>query len=421
MRILVLSDLHFELWRDAPKKTQKALDDLQPNLELSRPDVVVLAGDIDVGDRAVAWADRAFCDLPVIYVHGDHEAYGQKIDTLKPRLASACSATGHIYFLDKGELVLDGVRFLGAPLWTDFQLLGQDTSQEAMQSAAGGMRYYRMIRLAKAGCRCIRPLDVVQWHWSDRIWLQERIAQPFAGPTVVVTHMAPSSRSIPERYKGQLSSAAFASDLDDLASLADVWIHGHVHDSMDYSLGRARVVCNPLGYPLSGTGGRWRPENQAYDPNLIVEIGNSARSQQILVDAAGLRDALAAQWLTASQVDDQLSAQPPDGQRASDLRIKGLLLGVYVSQPAPSYRYPPWQFRPDGQPVGYLSEILAVLQGSGTFAREPGGLRRSTGWGEVEWFLSPHSLLGGEAPNQALAIAPWRVLQVAQIEFESRS
>lgn len=114
MRIQILSDLHLELWRDAPKQAKELLGAVQPDIDISRPDVVVLAGDIDVGDRAVAWADQTFPNLPVIYVHGNHEAYGQKLDTLKARLAEACCATGHV--LDRGELVIGNVRFLGATL-----------------------------------------------------------------------------------------------------------------------------------------------------------------------------------------------------------------------------------------------------------------------------------------------------------------
>jgi len=69
---------------------------------------------------------------------------------------------------------------------------------------------------------------------------------------------------------------------------------------------------------------------------------------------------------------------------ASELRRQGKLLGVYVTHPTGSYRYPIWQFRPDGQPVERLVEILAVLRDFGPFQREPDGLRRSTGWGEAE-------------------------------------
>lgn len=418
MRILILSDLHHEVWREAPKQAQELLGAMQPNLDASHPDLVILAGDIDVADRAVAWAHRGFPNLPVVYVHGNHEAYGQKIDSLKGKLAEACRATGHIHFLDRGEVVVGNVRILGATLWTDFQLLGPDSLQEAMQSAALGMNDYRKIRLAKSGYRRIRPLDVAQWHLEDRIWLENKLAAPFSGKTVVVTHMAPSERSIPERYQGQLYSAAFASDLDALVQKADLWVHGHVHDSMDYLLGKARIVCNPLGYPLRGPDGHWVHENTRYDPNLIVEIDDPVPAQQLLAIAAAQREALAAAWLSAAQVGASLGAQSGDGaHQASQLRREGGVLGVYVAYPEPCYRYPTWQFQADGQPVDGLDELLKVLREFGPFQREPDGLRRTTGWGEAEWFLSPHVLLDGATPATMLSIDPPRVLRAARIEF----
>lgn len=103
-------------------------------------------------------------------------------------------------------------------------------------------------------------------------------------------------------------SAAFASDLDAMVSKADLWVHGHIHDSMDYRLGKARVVCNPLGYPLSDSDGAWFRENPMYDPNLVIEVGEHESGQQVLLDAAGRRDELARQWLSASDVSHQLEA-----------------------------------------------------------------------------------------------------------------
>lgn len=271
MRLLVLSDLHHEVWREA-RGSREPANRLLSELPSCLPDVVILAGDIDVGDRAVAWADRAFPGLPVVYIHGNHEGYGHSLDKVKEDILQACDATGHVHFLDKRQLVLGGVRFLGATLWTDFKLLGADLSPVAMAEAGEGMNDYRKIRLARDGYRKIRPADTLRWHLEDRNWLQAKLAEPFDGRTVVVTHMAPSGRSIPERYRGQPLSAAFASDLESLVAKVDIWVHGHIHDSMDYRIGDARVVCNPLGYPTRSQGGMLHPENSAYDPKFIVEI-----------------------------------------------------------------------------------------------------------------------------------------------------
>lgn len=91
---------------------------------------------------------------------------------------------------------------------------------------------------------------------------------------------------------------------------------------------------------------------------------------------------------------------------------------MHVMHPHPSYRYPTWQFSADGKAVEHLAEILTVLRSSGTFQREREGLRRTTGWGELQWFMSSHALLGGPTPAAVLTYDPARVLRPAQIEFE---
>ena len=274
MRLLILSDLHREIWcreqtRSPGDGKTEPLDRIDPST--SRPDVVVLAGDIDVGSRAIRWADETFRGIPVIYVHGNHEGYGHSIEPVVADIAAACKATDHVHYLNMGELVLDGVRFLGATLWTDFQLYGEQAGGQAMDDAASFMNDYRLIRLAGEDYRRLSPIDTVRWHVAERTWLASRLVEPFEGKTVVVTHMAPSERSIAEKFRGDSLTPAFASHLDHLVDQADLWVHGHVHHSLDYRVGRrGRVVCNPLGYP--GRPGEGSPENPKFDPNLIVEV-----------------------------------------------------------------------------------------------------------------------------------------------------
>ncbi len=75
-------------------------------------------------------------------------------------------------------------------------------------------------------------------------------AQPFDGKTVVVTHHAPSPRSVHPRYAQDLLTPAFASDLEGLmdASRVALWIHGHTYEAFDYRVHGTRIVCNPRGY-----------------------------------------------------------------------------------------------------------------------------------------------------------------------------
>jgi hypothetical protein len=52
--------------------------------------------------------------------------------------------------------------------------------------------------------------------------------------------------------------------------------NGHVHDSLDYSIGKTRVLANPRGYAKNINTARnvdaleW--ENSAYDQRLVVDI-----------------------------------------------------------------------------------------------------------------------------------------------------
>lgn len=128
MRLLILSDLHRDIWY-RQQSGYEGMPDPWPKTDLTvaRPDMAILAGDIDVGARSVEWADQAFPGLPVLCVHGNHEGYGQNLDEAQKEIAEACAATSNVHYLDRREQVIDGVRFLGATPWTDFKSLRQGT------------------------------------------------------------------------------------------------------------------------------------------------------------------------------------------------------------------------------------------------------------------------------------------------------
>lgn len=261
MRLLILSDLHHELWRErAPR--------LDPSL--SKPDVVILAGDINIGAKAVEWAAQSFAGLPVLYVHGNHEAYGKNLEEVQADIAVACALTENVHFLNCGEHRIGRVRFVGATMWTDFKLFGDDDRQSSMRAAEAVMVDYKRIRLAKKGYRKLRASDTAMFHAEHKSWLSKKIAEPFDGKTVVITHMAPSMQSVSEEFADDPVSAAYASRLDDLANQVDIWVHGHMHESFDYLIGNCRVICNPCGY-MTREG---RIQNPRFDPNLTIEVKN---------------------------------------------------------------------------------------------------------------------------------------------------
>lgn len=231
MKLGILSDLHLRPTGMQPRPRVDA-------------DVMVLAGDISVGKAGIAWS-RATFSCPVIYVPGNHEYYGRNIDTLDVELRQACAGS-QVHVLQNDVIVIDGVRFVGCTLWTDFALYGdaQGHAAEAWLS----LNDYRVITSDRGGA--IKPSEILQRHQASIAFLERTLAEPFAGTTVAVTHHAPSARSVAPRFQGDALSPAFVSNLDRLVerSGAALWIHGHVHDTFDYVIGKTRVLCNPKGY-----------------------------------------------------------------------------------------------------------------------------------------------------------------------------
>ncbi|MBB3923688.1 hypothetical protein [Xanthomonas arboricola] len=130
--------------------------------------------------------------------------------------------------------------------------------------------------------------------------------------------------------------------------------------------------------------------------------------------AAARRLHLSRAWPTAAEVSRQLGSTAGNGShRANQLRRDGQLLGVWLPSEQ-AYRFPVWQFGVDGRPVPPLAELLALLRGAGGMDTQD---RLTSGWGEVEWFLTPHALLDGASPAEVLPDDSARVLAVAQEEF----
>jgi len=253
MRILVLSDLHIEFAPFVPSAADI--------------DVVVLAGDIGVGAPAILWAGTAFADKPVICVLGNHEFYRGNIEETWEDMRRAGSS--NMYLLENQTVTIDGVRFLGCTLWTDYALFGPATQLDAMARADEGLADHRLITIGAAGSlRRYLPKDALTTHVRSRRWLESELARAHEGPTVVVTHHAPHRGSVASRYQEDMLTPAFASDLGYLMGKADVWLHGHMHDSFDYAVDGTRIVCNPRGYPLR-TG---EFENPAFSGSLVVTV-----------------------------------------------------------------------------------------------------------------------------------------------------
>ncbi|MBR1237134.1 metallophosphoesterase [Bradyrhizobium sp. AUGA SZCCT0177] len=255
MKIQIFSDLHIDVYP------------IKPITVVPGVDLVIVAGDVCEGLlRAFEHLRRIVpMDIPIVMVPGNHEYYRRFIpDELALALAHAGAFNLHI--LNGTALELSGVRFAGATLWTDYRIMGEANQARVMNACAKGMNDHRLIGWQKKPWRRFRPQEAALLHHRSKAAITETLAAPFAGPTVVVSHHAVHWDSIHPRFRSDLVTGAFVSDLSELIETYQptLWVHGHVHNSSDYLVGKTRVLCNPHGY---GT------ENATFDGALVVEVG----------------------------------------------------------------------------------------------------------------------------------------------------
>ncbi len=258
MKLQLLSDLHLE--------TESLAVAPAPGAEL-----LVLAGDIDSGwagyERFAGWP------VPVVVVAGNHEFDGRDFDAAAAGLRALCQGLG-LSFLERESLLFtaaDGqrLRILGSTRWSDFDLYGAAQRERAQRASEYFMRLMRATRAGQAlDAAAVRAEALV-----CRAWLEAELQILPLGrwdKTLVVTHFAPSLRSMDRRFGAQPGTASFCNADDDLIPRADLWLHGHLHCRHDYLVPRAgrapsRVVCNARG--LAGKG-----EDAGHAPLLTVEV-----------------------------------------------------------------------------------------------------------------------------------------------------
>ena len=286
VNIQLLSDLHLE---SNPHFKAKPLPDA---------DLLVLAGDIGSYQSGSLLSGLGIDDFglarfsplpaalggadwptPVFFLPGNHEYDGLDFDAAEVRLRETCARLGLVW-LERETAVLQGVRFVGCTLWTDFDAL--TTSQANADPAhAGSITFAEQLKAREKAFRAAnfylkknhsfrkgQPMlaeEVREEGLKSQAWLRQALAVPFDGPTVVVTHFAPSLLSADPRYGITPGTAGFCNSLDDLLPLATLWLHGHLHCRNDYVKHGCRVVANPLGYARKG-------EQDAFCESLCIAV-----------------------------------------------------------------------------------------------------------------------------------------------------
>lgn len=267
MRIWLYSDWHLEHYK-VPERDVTAAG-------IPDADLCIVPGDMHRGDLAVEFLGELSQHIPVVYVAGNHDFYGNSMPDIRSRMAIEAARFPDLYVLDPGVALFGDVRVIGATLWTDYGLQGEQARARAMAEASASLNDHRVILSTSAADRPSAVWSVVdarRRHLEELAFIEARLAEPFVGVTIVVSHHGPHPESVHERFRKpgfELLNAAFVSDLTrTITTFAPaLWVHGHIHDSVDYRIASTRVIANPRGYQIRGG-----PENPVFDPRLVVEV-----------------------------------------------------------------------------------------------------------------------------------------------------
>ncbi|QIO70614.1 phosphohydrolase [Rhizobium leguminosarum bv. trifolii] len=253
MKAWIVSDIHHTKLRDLRGD----------RLSVPKADVCICVGDVaDSIDETIAFLLRVIePQMQVILVLGNHDYYDSGIDLA---LITARRLIGGrlVHLLENQSLILEDCRFIGATLWTDFSVsVGDDdhVPPEERRAKAFNLLPSEMMdffsifssidgRFNENGMVTVKEL--LDRHRASRAFIDQELARPFDGRTIVLTHHAPLMQSFDPNFFGNITNAAFGSDLGDLIQRRrpSVWIHGHIHKFRDYMFDKTWIICNPVGY-----------------------------------------------------------------------------------------------------------------------------------------------------------------------------
>lgn len=235
MKLQLVSDLHHEVWERLGSRANASIP-FVPEAEL-----MLLAGDIGLVEDVIERYGKD--DRPVIYVLGNHEFYYGDFADVRAKARRLCTGT-NIHVLDNDEVTIGNVRVLGATLWTDFKL---DCSQE--QGMNHWLATLNDVRYMTHHGMAVKPQKILDEHNRSAAWLRSRLAIPFEGKTLVVSHHGCHPLGKDPQYAHFQNNSSFTSDLTELVEMADAWVFGHTHAGSQFKVGACSVYSNPRGYP----------------------------------------------------------------------------------------------------------------------------------------------------------------------------
>ena len=254
MKINLISDLHLDI-NDASILDYGFIENL------SNIDVLLIAGDTSGSFYnehnnlllLEEYIENNGFNTKVLAIGGNHSFYDYNeehisktkgIKILRERFKSF-----PVMYLENDFVEIDDIVFFGAIFYTDLNL------KNDIQMAMYFSRYlndFRYVRKEYKGLdTIIQPSDYIKWNKKSFEYLQATVKNNFTKNIIVLTHHAPSGKSISPEYVNEDTNPLYASDFSEFIldnPKIKYWCHGHIHSNSDYNIGNTRILCNPHGY-----------------------------------------------------------------------------------------------------------------------------------------------------------------------------
>lgn len=238
-----------------------------PGLPEDHLTALVIAGDIWHARKYLSYAEKSWLAARaqrfryVIFVLGNHDywggAYNHEADRVKEEIQK--QGLTNVFLLENDTVDLEGVRFVGGTLWTDFnkqdpftKMTWKTTMAADFKQIKKRLHYVNADGVAKEEYASVAAIDLFKAHQKTRNYIFENAKKSQSiRKVVVVTHMAPSEMSIAEWYKhDRITNGYYFSELgNEIAnSEIDFWFHGHTHTVKNYFINKTNIINNARGY-----------------------------------------------------------------------------------------------------------------------------------------------------------------------------
>lgn len=208
-------------------------------------DYIILAGDIGEKFSHIDWLKHYSKECKVLYIPGNHCMYRDRLYRKEEKLREKLQGYD-VQILNQHYIEHDDYVIIGATMWSDFALY-PDRVREAKMDYDATMKDKKLIKTLSCR-RFISNLSQIESH-KHQHWIKNTLDKFKHKKCIIVTHHAPSIKSLSSDLYGHIDAACYANNLDKFIlehPQIKVWCHGHNHESADYYIGGTRVICNPF-------------------------------------------------------------------------------------------------------------------------------------------------------------------------------